>query len=487
MRRPLQIDKDELFIEFMRGLDGKYDPPGRQTIWKILDIAEEMTRQRLKLAMQHVKSEIGSPFFSLQIDIWTTANMKDSYVSLNASYVERKIGLGGKVHYVKQSCLLKFGAFEVCSHTAVYIEQWLKDALQEWGFSYDDVVIMVPDGGANVKKACKLAGLQWHVCYAHDLQRCILYALGLAGKECLNPEMKQVILRAKGMASAVRHSPKMQMSLEKVRKQRNEKRLSITQEVRTRWSSTYAMAKSENILQPDLTSTMQSSTVNESASELLSQASRNAQVRAVLAEEDTEDEDDTESTVPDANPPREKLLTETEFANLRNVEGFASPTAQVTRMLEGEKYVTADRGYPALKMLLLQYKYGKVIVPTIITAADMLKDRKFAAYDVDGLPQMMRTGKKVMVRKMEEKFFNADPCDNDLKAMYLNPTMRVLLMQLLGCERLVARAKQLVIADTQVQASGMPPCMLLMVVCVCECAAEEDASKILSFGGVPSF
>ena len=67
--RPLAISLDDKFRDFCNGLRPGYAPPSKETIWKILEIAAAMTRQKLKADIMLVKDQIGSPFISLQTDM----------------------------------------------------------------------------------------------------------------------------------------------------------------------------------------------------------------------------------------------------------------------------------------------------------------------------------------------------------------------------------------------------------------------------------
>ena len=169
--RPFALANDESFLEFCQGLNDRYNTPHSETVWKILGIAEELTKAKLKSSMMKVKEQIGSPFLSLQVDMWTTKDCAESYVALNASFITRSLGLGGIPEYELEQALLDFNAFPYHRHTAINIEKWLKQALQDWGIEYKDIVCIVPNGGANVKKACRISGLNTRTCYAHDLQR----------------------------------------------------------------------------------------------------------------------------------------------------------------------------------------------------------------------------------------------------------------------------------------------------------------------------
>ena len=223
-------------------------------------------------------------------------------------------------------------------------------------------MLIVLDGGGNVKKACKLLNIPSHTCFAHDLQRCILYALGLAGKESQNPTLKSVIGKAKKLTSAVHHSTQLTKAIDTVRTKRGEKPLKLVQDVPTRWNSTHAMCKSLNILHPDITVVLQSTSANRIDDDITMHMDDNT--RSILQEEVSCDEIEAPSAETVAAP-RDYALNETEYGMMRYIEGFASPTSTVTRILEGELYVTANRGWPSLKLLQLNYKAGKVVVPAV--------------------------------------------------------------------------------------------------------------------------
>ena len=390
--RPIAIGLDEAFREFLHGLDPTYEPPARSTIWKIVEITFILTQRQLHNVMQKVKEEIGSPFFSLQLDMWTTRNMAESYISLNGSFITRTEDYGGYAEYHLEQALLAFKAFPHLRHTAVNIANWTKDMITGvLNFEMDDVCVCVPDGGANVRKIGQLTGLNARTCFAHQLQRCVLYALGTAGTTSRNPEMKAALSKAKQLASTVHHSTQITKLLASTREARKEKPMAVMQDVTTRWSSTHMMVQSLNLLQADLQSVFNSTDLNNEAM-IANAANTNAGVESILDESESEDDEIAPKSVPldaDQSPtklPRDHLLTEPEFAMTRAVEGFCAPASQVTLMLEGEDYVMGNKGYPSLKVLQTNYQSDQLVVPGQLTTTDRTSNRKYYAYNYDGLP-----------------------------------------------------------------------------------------------------
>ena len=226
-----------------------------------------------------------------------------------------------------------------------------------------------------------------------------------------------------------------------VRKARGEAPVTLVQDVVTRWNSTFEMSRSVNLLQPDLQQVLNSTTLNEGSP---------AVDQSTVAIAEGSESDDEDMGLPDVDVeeeaalPRDHLLTEREFSLLRSIEGFASMTSQVTTMLEGELYVQANVGLPALKVLLTRYKEETLIIPALLTSADKLKDRKFLSYEYSGRQPCIRIAKQIMVDQMTKRFFTEDANDNDLKSMFLDPSKRHSI-QSITSERLATRARNLVV------------------------------------------
>ena len=103
-------------------------------------------------------------------------------------------GADAKERHLKiQTRLLDFSAFPYIRHTGVNIAAWIVSTLHKFGLSLNEVLVVVPDGAANGKKACRKLHVPYEVCHAHNFQRVIEIAHGRGSTPSENPEMKTVL------------------------------------------------------------------------------------------------------------------------------------------------------------------------------------------------------------------------------------------------------------------------------------------------------
>jgi hypothetical protein len=386
-----------------------------------------MIRQSITALIARVKAEIGQPSVSLQFDLWTTKNMKEAYGSLNLSLVER-ISTGGSVSYVLKQILLDFSVFPESSHTSVHIAAWIQRVLRRHNLGLDDIVITVPDGAGNGKKAVKLLGLPWRVCMAHNLQRCILYALGLAGATSRNPDLKALVMANRRMVGAIHHSTQNQKALAASQVKRGvcyKHVKSTDQDVVTRWNSTFTMMSTNTQLQHDFVHVFSSDTLQKVNEELLQLATADGTQEIVGDLDDFSDDDDTASRCTASTTPEDPtthLLSQPQWNQTCAVQGFCAPCAAATTILEGDLYVTSDTAYPMI--LTLQAEYEKETFATPLPAPhDATQERQWRQQSYAFQPQMIRNAKKEMLRELKSRFTERGPDEQQCNSMFLNPAL----------------------------------------------------------------
>jgi hypothetical protein len=251
-------------------------------------------------------------------------------------------------------------------------------------------------------------------------------------------------MAARKLVSTVHHSTQITKKIAHVRAQRDEKASTVVQDVDTRWSSTFAMAKSLNILQPDLSTVMNSAEVNDACITEISLANEE-RIRNVMGEDDSADEAPlSEGAETDLlKVPRDFMLLDSQFYTMRCLEGFSSPASEVTLMLEGKLYIMGNKGYPALKILHATYSDSKLIVPGQLTSSEKSADRRWYSYDYDGLPLCVRQAKAMMLKQLEQRFFEEEPNKKDLAQIFMDPTIKPALIHLVG-EAAALKARQYV-------------------------------------------
>lgn len=194
--------------------------------------------------IQQVKAEVGSPFLSYQMDMWSSQNSKESYACIMASVVWRDPETS--LLELRQFCL-EFACFPYTRHTANNICLWLKGVQRAWKLSPTDCVTATPDGAAAMVRACISAKLSISVCDAHNLQRCVQYSIGFAGPgDGANPNCKQHIADQRALVSVFNHSTKNQKLLKAAQ---GDAQHTPKQDSPTRWNGTYFTIQTNNLLE----------------------------------------------------------------------------------------------------------------------------------------------------------------------------------------------------------------------------------------------
>ena len=119
--RPQAMMKDKGFRGFLETLQNRYSLPHIDTMDKIAQLDEEMVMIGIKEALQKVKKEIGSPFLSIQFDMWSTPNAHEAHGSLNGSVIEDTAIDDDDMQLVLSQFLLAFDVFPDIEHTGDYI------------------------------------------------------------------------------------------------------------------------------------------------------------------------------------------------------------------------------------------------------------------------------------------------------------------------------------------------------------------------------
>jgi hypothetical protein len=426
----------------------------------MLRLMVAMTKRNIAQVLGQIKAEIGSPHFSCQSDLWTTRNMTESYAALNVSFVQRIVHPNCTVEYKKQQALLALDVFPKLTHTGVHIYEWFLSVLKSWALSPEEMVMLTVDGGGNIVKAASIGKSlnQWDFqkCYAHQLQRCILYALGLAGKTSQNPRCKEVIQKGRRMIGAVNHSTQLQKLLREMQKQHDQPALDVIQDVITRWSSTFMFTERANLLEPFLISVLSNREVNETARATLELAESES-VAAVLNAAADSDDDQPQIYVPDyaeapVATPSEALLSAPEWDVIKSIEGFTKPVAQVVLMMEASKHTTADIAWPQIKVLEHTMKTDHFRAPlrmevssnrfecAAAAAASHLQCtrrqlRPWQNFSYAGQPYI-KEAKVLFLKQLLQRFLDAGPTSNALKCMFLNPKVRPGLQALVGATKM---------------------------------------------------
>lgn len=120
-------------------------------------------------------------------------------------------------------------------HTSEYLSSVFNSMLEKWHIKQKDVHCVMRDAGANIKKALLLSDVTNLDCFAHQLQ--LVVKEGVTAQKCV----ADLLVKCRAIATHFNHSSAAQAELEKIQIRLNLHKLSVVQDVPTRWNSSLHM------------------------------------------------------------------------------------------------------------------------------------------------------------------------------------------------------------------------------------------------------
>lgn len=184
-------------------------------------------------------------------------------------------------------------------HTSNNLKDWLLNILDEWRIKRENIVAVISDNGANIKKAIiNLFGADKHLpCFAHTLN--LVPSKIIETDELISPLIKKV-------KTIVTYFKKSVFALDQLR---IHSQLKLIQSIETRWNSTYDM--------------------------LLRFVELTDAISLILLKCTT-------------SPP---ILTATELQTIKEFIHLLKPFEEATKIIYGESYVTASKIIPVINIL----------------------------------------------------------------------------------------------------------------------------------------
>ncbi|XP_066599447.1 E3 SUMO-protein ligase ZBED1-like isoform X2 [Prorops nasuta] len=211
---PYRTVEKEGFLLLMKNIAPLYKVPCRKTI-------TELMADKYSVLSNLVQSELDNiENLSITTDIWTDPLNVKSY-------------LGITVHYLVKDSLksITIGVVDLSErHTAEYIQLCLETELDKWKICKSQILAIVSDNGANIKKAIK-DGFSEEIhmpCCAHNLHLVVNKVLQSEHVSCICRKIKSIVTFFK----------KSVMAADYLREISN---LKLIMAVETRWNSTYYM------------------------------------------------------------------------------------------------------------------------------------------------------------------------------------------------------------------------------------------------------
>jgi hypothetical protein len=397
---------------FYTALDARFVPPCSKSINRILLLLLEVQSGKKKNWLQAARALLGKPFLNVELDIWTAKNASESYAAMKGSIILNDENGVLRVH----DFVLEFAVFPNNRHTALHIKAWMESVFVDNLLSKEDIIMATPDGAANGKKALKLMGLEFIVCYCHDLQRAMLYALGRAGKTSRNPEVKALIELHHKIVTKVHTSTLLTKDLIDAQVSAGVvkgKAKTVTGSCVTRQWQGDAKILGRNLdlqvyLDSILTQTMLHPTSTQE--ELLL-------ANDVYSDEEEEFVDPVDEPVP--------CLTASQWLSTRILFGIIKPAFDATTMLETSSSVSIDRALPLILSLLKHFQSDVIKVPQPGFYAKKVSEWECKKIEAAKIPAHLQLVRTIAAEEIKKRFLSEAPHDWILVGLAMNPSLNL--------------------------------------------------------------
>ncbi|XP_077272750.1 E3 SUMO-protein ligase ZBED1-like isoform X2 [Temnothorax americanus] len=212
---PLSTVEKEGFQKFMQTVSRLYKIPCRTTITTLMEGKYEFLSDMIKTRLSEVRN------LSLTTDIWTDTLNTKSFLGVTAHYVNSE-----------QHKSVTIGVTELTErHTAENIEKWLLQIIADWRINKENIIIVISDNAANMKKAIVdgFGAEKYLACFAHTLN---LVPGNIIKDDAI---VKDLCKKIKTIVTYFKHSVPAADEL------RMKSTLKLIQNVDTRWNSTKNM------------------------------------------------------------------------------------------------------------------------------------------------------------------------------------------------------------------------------------------------------
>lgn len=217
--QPASIVEDRGFIEFMKVVDSKYEPPSRRTIMRShLPKLYQSKCCELKEELAKVRS------CCITTDCWTS-RATEGYITVTC-------------HYITHEWEMKSTVLQTCHidspHTSENLASALEEITDNWEIT-NKVQCAVSDNASNIKKAIKLNNWNYLPCLAHTIN--LIVAASIQN----DPDLSDIIHKIKKIVAYFHKSTKATENLTVNQKRINLPNHKLIQHVQTRWNSVYYM------------------------------------------------------------------------------------------------------------------------------------------------------------------------------------------------------------------------------------------------------
>ena len=221
---PFSIVEDQGFTRLIKELEPRYTLPSRRYFTEnVVTMIYESLKEEISKAVRGVE------YFSFTSDVWSTCISNELLLSLTAHWIPDTF----------QRTIVMLNASRIdASHTGAYIAQKIKEILESWLISTDQVHVFLRNNGSNMVKAMKDAKLPDLGCFAHTLQL-VVHDGVLSQRAVIN-----ILAICRKIVGHFKHSSLAYSKLCQIQENLSLPQHRLKEDEPTRWNSTLYMLQS---------------------------------------------------------------------------------------------------------------------------------------------------------------------------------------------------------------------------------------------------
>ena len=421
----MRYSRNPAFKEFVTAHDPRAVLPHNVSVHRIAACIDEVQVADLckarSLAKASMLTDCGLGGFGLQLDMWTDTNTNISYAAVHSTHMEES-----DTDLKVADHLLDFCVFPFTKHTADNISTWLVRTLLQYDIPCEYICSVTPDGaGPGVKGIKMVPGLanKVNVCMQHQLQRCVLYAIGIAGSatNCRNPDARDLLKVNKRVVQFSHQVHEFSIECEAMQTTASipeHKHLTTVRSHAIRWGNSYSQVERNNLMRP-IIDMVTSKYRREHAND-----------EAILDPEHEPNAYDSNDDMPTRQfeaagtvlTRREIGFDNTSWACNLELEALLTRPAGIKMMMDKYTHITAAQCMHVFKDLQKSMRANKPL-DILLHPVDIglkARKRKVATIAADSVTPIVTKGRAEMCTQLEARFFTDRPTDCRLVLMLMS-------------------------------------------------------------------
>lgn len=440
---PVRLNRRSTFKDYVRGFQPRIVLPHRETIHRLVELTDELQTAFIRARRaKHISSFRLSentaplPCIGLQLDLWTDRNSGVVYAAVHASYCADPESEDSSTLQAVQlnTELLHFNCFPHTSHTKEAIRDWMVDLLRGEGIPCEAIVGVTPDGASDGQAGMKIIpGFvnKVDVCILHELQRCVLYSIGLAGPKarCPNRDFRDIIRinrRFVQLSHQSRDVCEWLRDFQTDLKIPAHRVLSTVRTNSTRWGNQHAQIQRNNLMRPIIDPVLSRFRRDKLDDPAI------VEIESDAYDSDSPDEPLGQFTRQSKVIQRREIKFDDDIWNANTeAEAYLHRPFTIKQMLEHRQTITGAQGVQLMIALKKQNDASRPLHVSLLPQSASLKDRKRGTATIAAarVSSMIQTARTQLVQQIEQRFVIKRFSDARLVQIYLSkqtPASKVL-------------------------------------------------------------